>query len=186
MLISFNMAWSEQETLCFIRLWSDDGIQAQIEGCTRNREVFDRLAAEMRDEDYVRTGVQCREKIKKLKADYRKIKDNNNESGRQRRSTRVFEALDEILGCRPATHPPVSLDTLEDELHVQVEEEALSRSTTEPSTPASAPGDVTAELPSSVEVEVGSSQSMCRTQLLKGKDRNGVTRIVKQKGVTQK
>ena len=112
----------------------------------------------MRDEGYVCTGVQCGEKIKKLKADYRKIKDNNNETGQQRRSTRVFEAMDEILGCRPATYPPVLLDTLE-ELHVEVEEEAFSRSTTEPSTPASAPGDVTAELPSREEVEVGSSQS---------------------------
>ena len=158
MLISFKMAWSEQETLCLIRLWSNDGIQAQIEGCKRNREVIDTLAAGMTDEGYVCTGVQCRNKIKKLKADYRKIKDNNNETGRQRRSTRIFEAMNEILGCRPATHPPVLLDTLEEELHVEVEEETL-RSATEPSTPASAPGDVTAELPSREEIEAGSSQS---------------------------
>ena len=62
MLISFKMAWSEKKTLCHIRLWSDDGIQAQIEGCKRNREVFDTLAAGMTDEDYVRTGVQWRDK----------------------------------------------------------------------------------------------------------------------------
>ena len=38
----------------------------------KGTEVFDTLAAGMRDEGYVRTGVQCREKTNKLKADYRK------------------------------------------------------------------------------------------------------------------
>lgn len=108
------MAWQEDETLCLIALWSEDSIQAQIEGCKRNKEVYEKLAAQMQEEGYRRTGQQCREKIKKLKGDYRKIKDNNNETGRARRSTRIFEALDRILGHKPATHPPIVLDTLSD------------------------------------------------------------------------
>ena len=81
-----KMAWPEHETLCLISIWGEDSIQAQIEGCTRNKEVYDRIAEQMREEGYSRTGVQCRDKVKKLKQDYRKIKDNNYESGRARRS----------------------------------------------------------------------------------------------------
>ena len=103
--------WTEGEMLCLIRLWGEDSIQAQIEGCRRNREVFARLAGQMREEGYDRTGDQCREKIKKMKADYRKIKDNNSVTGKARRSTKVFEAMDGVLGHRPATCPPVVLDT---------------------------------------------------------------------------
>ena len=107
-----KMPWPEHETLCLISIWGEDSIQAQIEGCTRNKEVYDKVAEQMREEGYARTGVQCRDKVKKLKQDYRKIKDNNNESGRARRSTKIFEAMDLILGHRPATCPPILIDTL--------------------------------------------------------------------------
>ena len=103
--------WTEDETLCLITLWGEDSIQAQIEGCRRNRAIFAKLAEQMRDQGYNRTGDQCREKVKKLKADYKKIKDKNNETGRARQSSRVFEAMNNVLGHRPATHPHVVLDT---------------------------------------------------------------------------
>jgi hypothetical protein len=106
------MAWSEDETILLINLWSEDNVQAQIEGCRRNREVYESLARQMGEAGYNRTGVQCREKMKKMKADYWKIRDNNNETGRARWSTAIFEALDKILGEKPATCPPVVLDTL--------------------------------------------------------------------------
>ena len=100
--------WTEDETLCLITLWGEDSIEAQIEGCRRNRAIFVKLAEQMRDQGYNRTGDQCREKVKKLKADYKKIKDKNNETGRTRRSSRVFEAMKNVLGHRPATRVLVS------------------------------------------------------------------------------
>ena len=99
-------------TVCLIDLWGEESVQFQIEGCARNREVYEKLAEQMRAAGYSRTGVQCRDKIKKLKTEYKKIKDNNNKSGRARRSMRIFEAMDRILGHRPATRPLVLLDTL--------------------------------------------------------------------------
>ena len=106
-----KMAWHKHETLFLISIWGEDSIQAQIEGCTRNKEVYDRVAKQMREEGYSRTGVQCHEKIKKLKQAYRKTKHNNNESGKVRRSTKIFEAMDRILGHQPATCPPILVDT---------------------------------------------------------------------------
>ena len=32
---------------------------------------------------YKRTGVQCRDKLKKLKSEYKKVKDNNSETEKQ-------------------------------------------------------------------------------------------------------
>lgn len=43
----------------------------------------------MTEVGYSRTGIQCREKIKKLKVDYRKTKDSNNETGGASRGTEV-------------------------------------------------------------------------------------------------
>ena len=40
-------------------LWSEDSVQAQIEGCRRNREVYEKLASQMGEAGYHRTGQQC-------------------------------------------------------------------------------------------------------------------------------
>ena len=142
------MAWSKDETLLLITLWSEDSVQAQIKGCKRNREVYEKLAAQMGEAVYHRTGQQCREKMK-MKGDYSKIKDYNNETGRARWSSAIFEAMDKVSGQMPATCPPVVLDTLstthEDiaktsctgEVTSDVDGEGESTATTGSSTPCS-------------------------------------------------
>jgi hypothetical protein len=117
--------------------------------------------------------------IKKLKVDYRKIKDNNNESGRARRSTKVYEVMDEILGCRPATLPPILVDTLAEDpcppaqADQEEEEEALSCSATTLSTPTSCSSEVS-DLSTRADCNGGSSQtSHSSTTSSKG---NGVKR----------
>ena len=52
-------------------------------------------------------------KIKKLRHEYMKLKDNHNLTGRGRKKWSFFESLNDILGNRPATCPPVVLDTLD-------------------------------------------------------------------------
>ena len=70
--------WSKEETLKLIEAWGDGAFQAQLEGCKHNQEVFDKIARELRDASYERTGKQCRDKVKKLKGEYRKIRDKSN------------------------------------------------------------------------------------------------------------
>ena len=55
--------------------------------------------------------------MKKLKTDYRKVKDKNGKTGRGRSIWKYFDALDAILGHRPATKPPL-LDTAAEEMIV--------------------------------------------------------------------
>ena len=52
--------------------------------------------------------------MKKLRSEYRKIKDSNSKMGESRSDWKFFEYMDAILGCKPSTRPPVVLDTMYD------------------------------------------------------------------------
>ena len=57
--LNCKMAWSESEMFYLIQLWGEESIQVQIEGCKRNKQVFTKLARQMEEEGYERTGRQC-------------------------------------------------------------------------------------------------------------------------------
>ena len=69
------------------------------------------MARELNEAGYERTFQQCRDKIKKLKGEYKKIKDKHGKTGEDRSDCDYFDAMDAILGNRPATKPPVVIDT---------------------------------------------------------------------------
>ena len=108
-------SWTDEEVFKLIELWGDDTIQAKLEGCKRNKDVYEKIARGMREAGYARTAVQCRDKAKKMKAEYRKIKDGHNQTGTERKHWRFLDALDNVLGDKPSTHPPVVDDTLEND-----------------------------------------------------------------------
>ena len=60
---------------------------------------------------FERTATQCRDKIKKLKSEYQKVKDHNNETGRNRKKWKFYDALNDVLGNRPTTQPSTLIDT---------------------------------------------------------------------------
>ena len=77
------VAWTDAETFKLIELWGDQSIQEQLEGCKKNRQVFEKINKQMCEAGYKRTLSQCRDKIKKLRGDYRKIKDAIRETGNE-------------------------------------------------------------------------------------------------------
>ena len=89
-------------------------IQAQLEGCRRNKEIYEKIAHDLSDAGYQRTADRCREKVKKLKSEYRKVKNGHNKTGTGRNNWRFLDALDAVIGDKPATKPPVVIDSLED------------------------------------------------------------------------
>lgn len=105
------MAWTEKETLALIEEWGDERIQEQLEGCTRNKAVYEKVARALDASGHNRTAVQCREKIKKLKKDYRKIKDHNGKTGRGRKKWAFYDKMDGIMRDKHSTTPPVVVDT---------------------------------------------------------------------------
>ena len=97
-----------------LAIWADDRVQAQLEGCHHNKEVYERMVKLLREEGYITTYEQCREKLKKLKAEYRKIKDKKGKTGEGKKDWDFFEPIDAVLGHKPATQPAVVIDTLTD------------------------------------------------------------------------
>ena len=65
-----------------------------------------------------RSLAQCREKIKKLRQEYRKIKDKMNKTGEEGKKHLIagwdfYEPLNSILGHKPSTQPAVVIDSAE-------------------------------------------------------------------------
>ena len=107
--------WSRDEILKLIGVWGDDNIQAQLYGCKRNQDIFDKISSALLEAGFMKSGSQCRDKIKKLRGEYRKVKDKRGKSGEGRYPEwEYFDALDAILGHRPATGPPVVVNSIAD------------------------------------------------------------------------
>ncbi|XP_036978107.1 uncharacterized protein LOC119032725 isoform X1 [Acanthopagrus latus] len=89
--------WSEEETACFLSLWSSTEVQNKLEGTTRTKPVFEQIQREMAAAGYNRTTEQISNKLKKLKMEYRDQK-----KGPRRRRNPHFEILESVLGTRSA------------------------------------------------------------------------------------
>ena len=121
--MSSSSAWTREETLKLIEFWGD----SEIQSCKRNQGVFEKIAKELQEVGFGRTYQQCRKKIKKLRMEYRKVKDGRNKTGEDRKEWEFFDGLDDILGTKPSTQPPIVIDT----------SEATGEMECSPSTPAS-------------------------------------------------
>ena len=64
--------WTDDETLKLIDFWGDEAVHAFLEGCARNKHVYERFLWELEDSGYKRTWVQCGDKIKNLKGEYKR------------------------------------------------------------------------------------------------------------------
>ena len=62
----------DEEVFKLIDVWGDDAIQTQLEGCKRNKDVYEKIARAM-EAGYERSADQCRDQAKKLKVEYIKI-----------------------------------------------------------------------------------------------------------------
>ena len=96
--------WLIEEVQTFLCLVADERIQRQLDGATRKEKVYQEVSELLAAHGYQRTFQQCREKLKKLKSDYRSIKDLNNGSGSHRKSWKWFDQIDAIYGHKPASN----------------------------------------------------------------------------------
>ena len=106
-----GVSWSDDEVKALLAIWGEDKVQEELDGAVRNKVVYVGIAKKMQELGYERDWQQCKVKIKNLKSTYREIKDHNGETGRGRKTCKFYKELDEILGHRPASTPPVVLDS---------------------------------------------------------------------------
>lgn len=110
--LKMAQACRDDETVKLIELWGESNVQEELDGCRRNKHVYEKISVEMGRNGFKKTGCQCREKIKKLKAEYKKVKDSNKPTGTDRKSGKYFSKLNKILGNKPATKPSIIVDSL--------------------------------------------------------------------------
>lgn len=107
-----STSWSVTEVQTFLCVVAEDRIQKELDGATRNEKVFQEVAQLMAAQGFHRSFQQCRDKLKKLKSDYRQVKDHNSRSGVNRKTWKWFDQMDGIYGHRPANQGKESgLDT---------------------------------------------------------------------------
>lgn len=56
--------WSREDILKLIEAWGEDSIQAQLNGCKRNQEVFVKVSTALLEAGYDKTASLCRDKLK--------------------------------------------------------------------------------------------------------------------------
>ena len=44
--------WMDEEVFNLSELWGDDAIQAQLEGCKQNKDVYEKIARAMKEVSY--------------------------------------------------------------------------------------------------------------------------------------
>ena len=108
-------SWSSDEVKALLSIWREASIQNELDGAVRNKSVFEKIAKRLQDAGFEKDWVQCRAKVKNLKAIYKKVKDNNARSGRARIVCQNFEMLDAILGARPATKSAEVTEAISDD-----------------------------------------------------------------------
>ena len=57
--------WTDAEVFQLISCWAKEGIQEQLEGCKRNKHVFERLSRSLAEHNIEKTGEQCHTKVTK-------------------------------------------------------------------------------------------------------------------------
>ena len=66
--------WSSEATKALISIWGEQNIQEQLDGVSRNKSIYEKIAAAMRAKGHRFDYKQCQTKVKKLTAKYRKVK----------------------------------------------------------------------------------------------------------------
>lgn len=79
--------------------WANPVIQEELRRNVRNNAVYNSLSAKLASLGFSKSAQKCKEKIKKLKQDYRRVK-NSQHVGWAR--TAWFGILDEVLGSQGA------------------------------------------------------------------------------------
>uniref|UniRef100_A0A1X7UGS9 Myb/SANT-like DNA-binding domain-containing protein n=1 Tax=Amphimedon queenslandica TaxID=400682 RepID=A0A1X7UGS9_AMPQE len=53
--------WSKVETMKLIEVWGEESIQSQLERCSRNKHIYEKISKKLEEAGYERTGIQCRD-----------------------------------------------------------------------------------------------------------------------------
>ena len=94
------MPWTNREVETFLCILGEEEVQRELHGSVRNAKVFQLVSNKLLDAGFEKNTEQCRQKSKKLRVEYRKVKDHNNRSGDNGKMWKWFNMMDAIYGHR--------------------------------------------------------------------------------------
>ncbi|KAL1005006.1 hypothetical protein UPYG_G00053310, partial [Umbra pygmaea] len=161
------MPWSNEEVQTFLSLVADERIQRELD---KNEKVYQEVSQLMDTCGFQRSFRQCREKLKKLKSDYRSIKDRNGQDGSNWKTWKWFDQMEAIYKHRPANNGRTGgHDTATDLMESLMEDDSISEESSPssiiqqqddaPSRPAAASTPETAPVVASTPLPSSAPQS---------------------------
>ena len=106
-----SVHWTEAETKALLSVWGSEQIQSELDGVVRNKNIYERISNQLKKNGVSRNWKQCRDRVKNLLAKYRKVKDNNRQTGNNRRNCPFYNEIDAIVGTRPVSVPPIVVES---------------------------------------------------------------------------
>jgi hypothetical protein len=112
-----TLAWANKEVETFLCILGEEDVQRELDGAVRNEKVFQLVSGRMAIAGYEKNTEQCRQKCKKLRAEYPKVNDHNNRRGVDRKMWKWFNIMDATQSTDtdrrveeergPSTRPPL-------------------------------------------------------------------------------
>ena len=108
-----GQTWCDKEVGVLVSIWSREEIMERLKNTHKNSDIYRKISTEMSVLGYQRDYLQCRTKMKNLKAEYKKYKDALARSGADRgKPPKYFDEMDIFLGHQPeATRVSYAIDT---------------------------------------------------------------------------
>ncbi|GFQ72792.1 uncharacterized protein TNCT_88351 [Trichonephila clavata] len=107
-----GVAWLYNEVCALLDIWADQEIQQQLAGRLHNMCIYEKISKRLTDLGIHRTGEQCREKIKKLRRDYKTVVDNNYSPAFARKMLVCYDKVHEIFGKCAVLKPSFVIESI--------------------------------------------------------------------------
>ncbi|XP_073177773.1 uncharacterized protein [Lepidochelys kempii] len=105
-------SWSLEHSQILVNLWCEASKTVDFSKSTRNDHLYQQISKKLAALQIFRTSDQCRERIKRLKREYRKTRDKNRFSGNSPMTCPFYDDFDRVLSTVPSTEPTVLHDDL--------------------------------------------------------------------------
>ena len=90
--------WTDKEVRDLISIWSREEIMKMLSNTHKNADIYNKMSTEMSVLGYQRDYLQCRTKVKHLKAEYKKYKGAIGRSGDDRgKPPKYFDEMNIFL-----------------------------------------------------------------------------------------
>ncbi|XP_066470363.1 serine/threonine-protein phosphatase 2A regulatory subunit B'' subunit gamma isoform X2 [Tiliqua scincoides] len=104
--------WTDEETRVLLGHWNTLLVQRRVQNMPTNSDLYAVLAKKMAEEGFLRTRIQCNNRIRDLRKAYRKAKDAMGKAGAMPVRCRFFRELDEICGGESESVPSSMSQTM--------------------------------------------------------------------------